>query len=537
MEGEFGREQPMNRDYKQIGKNIAETGFFSEYLPPCFYLNKALLNKPPQISELDLIPPLTFTMSRYSSSQGRRTVAIPEIGAYLVLQNYFNDMGILQEIIEFTESETCSFSQILGENGTIIRHEQAYDKSNIPTLETTVGYIDVVSQKIVRGAGAKAILKLDISNCFPSFYVHMIPAILLGAEKAQEEFLNSTNGTTTQCSGEYLRYSKLDKIVRRLNLNRTNGLLVGPLYSKIIAEGLLTQIDVELKREKMVFSRYVDDYEVYLYDNDFDFVLNQFTQTLRKYGFALNTEKIELVKFPYYTSVNLAEIFSEQLSKITKNSKSAGENEFFARDEDIIGLFNTFFVLEEQGTKGAVRYLLKSLESIFDSDDFLSYQFNSELYNAHLLSILQNEPRSLIKVCSLLLSDKIGASMSKAMETRLFHIASDNLVKNNDLEALWVIYLLLEKGYFLENTEETGALVSNVVSSKNELAQLLLLSKKILSIEQIECISKTAGSWLLLYELYTRDKIEENVFHDRLQLSKSTGFYAKLKKSRISFLK
>ena len=49
-------------EYVTIDKDIRNTGFFSEYLPPCFQLNpKAFLQPPP--FECDLIPPYNFNMS------------------------------------------------------------------------------------------------------------------------------------------------------------------------------------------------------------------------------------------------------------------------------------------------------------------------------------------------------------------------------------------------------------------------------------------------------------------------------------------
>ena len=67
----------------------------------------------------------------------------------------------------------------------------------------------------------------------------MLPAIILGAEKAVQEY-NKTlkKPNSLDIDPDYLKYSKLDKIIRRMNLNRTNGLLIGPLYSKLIVEAI-----------------------------------------------------------------------------------------------------------------------------------------------------------------------------------------------------------------------------------------------------------------------------------------------------------
>lgn len=74
-------------EYVTIDKDIRNTGFFSEYLPPCFQLNpKAFLQPPP--FECDLIPPYNFNMSRFNQNDARRIISIPEIGAYAVVHAY-----------------------------------------------------------------------------------------------------------------------------------------------------------------------------------------------------------------------------------------------------------------------------------------------------------------------------------------------------------------------------------------------------------------------------------------------------------------
>lgn len=77
----------MERNYTKIEKEFVETGLFSEYLPPCFKLDKIFFRRiPPQ--NCDLIPPICFTMSRYNANDARRNIFIPEIGSYLVMCNY-----------------------------------------------------------------------------------------------------------------------------------------------------------------------------------------------------------------------------------------------------------------------------------------------------------------------------------------------------------------------------------------------------------------------------------------------------------------
>mgnify|MGYP001067888215 CR=1 FL=1 len=136
--------------------------------------------------------------------------------------------------------------------------------------------------------------------------MHMIPAIILGYENANIEYNKFfANKDDPSIGDTYKKYKNLDEIIRKQNLNSTNGLLTGPLISKLIMEAMLTRIDKELIEEDLLYSRYMDDYEVYIFDESEKEVISIFTRVLRKYGFVLNYEKTEIIDFPYYVSENL----------------------------------------------------------------------------------------------------------------------------------------------------------------------------------------------------------------------------------------
>ncbi|MEA5004036.1 MAG: hypothetical protein VB081_11100, partial [Christensenella sp.] len=63
----------MPRNYDNIEEKISETGFFSEYLPPCFELDRAVFLHPPT-ENCDLIEPYCYTMSRFSGNDARRNI-------------------------------------------------------------------------------------------------------------------------------------------------------------------------------------------------------------------------------------------------------------------------------------------------------------------------------------------------------------------------------------------------------------------------------------------------------------------------------
>lgn len=502
----------MNRDYRAIERAIAETGFFSEYLPSCFKLDRKVFLKAPS-ENCDLIEPYCFTMSRYNGNDARRSIFVPEIGAYVAARNYIRNENIVKELIEFTETEEASFSPILGQDDSIMRHEQSYTGITNQSENISSDYIENIAKKIIKSAGAKKVLKLDISNCFSSFYMHMIPAILLGLEGAEcdyNKFLKDPNDQTI--TNTYHKYRKLDEVLRRQNSNRTNGLISGPITSKIIAEGILTRIDRELNNEGIKFSRYVDDYEVYLFDDNDKIVISIFTRILKRYGFSLNNEKTEVMDFPYYVAENLEKIFKEYKKEPMDNS-------------NLIELFNSYFILEKNGIKGAIRYLLKTLEKdpIIDT--------NTSLYKAYLLTIIENNERSLSKVCSLFIENKESLTLDDSDVVIIKQMLDKHTRYEHDLEVIWLLYLLIETN----NIQTDDSLIKEIVDGKNEIAHIMLLRNELLDEEKIAQITNSAFSWILIYELYVSEHITEEELISKLNLSKNLEMYKYLKQNNVHF--
>lgn len=497
----------MNRDYKYIYKKILLDGFFSEYLPPCFKLNELMFKNPPKYN-CDLIQPYSFTMSRFNANDSRRTIFIPEIGSYVVLNEYIKNNQILEEMTEFIDSDQMSFSKIIMEDGSVRKHEQVYGVEIAEGEKINSQYIDNVVKKLIISAGAKKVLKLDIANCFSSFYTHYIPAIILGYENAEENYKKKLRGEKVE--EKYDKYSKLDEMIRKQNKNQTNGLLVGPIISKIIVEGLLARIDTELMSKGLLFTRYVDDYEVYLFEDNEDYIKSIFVSTLKKYGLSLNFEKIEISEFPYYMVDNFDKILGLYIDHKIE-------------DYDLIQLFNDFFEIEKAGTKGAIRYLLKSLEkSPLDVE-------NKDLFDSYILTIMSNNSRSLTKACSLLIKNKMESKVNEKHIEYIKRMIELNVKKEYDLEVIWLLYLLIETNNIIKDED----VVNMILESNNELAKIMILRKNITS--NIETIKQNAKSWILNYELFASDLIDLAELCKRIPINKNKEMYEKLKAQDLHF--
>lgn len=152
------------------------------------------------------------------------------------------------------------------------------------------------------------LLKLDISKCFDSIYTHTLPWTTLGASAAKENLLKSkpTFG------------GKFDLLMQEMNQGETNGILIGPEFSRIFAEIILQGVDCKLDvilgseyelKHKVDFEiyRYVDDYFIFYNDeNVADIIKKNLSSLLMDIKLHLNSEKSITYSKPIITDLTIA---------------------------------------------------------------------------------------------------------------------------------------------------------------------------------------------------------------------------------------
>lgn len=165
-----------------------------------------------------------------------------------------------------------------------------------------------------------SLYKFDISKCFDSIYTHSLSWSLSNKEIVKDNI--STNNFTF--GGTF------DVLQQKMNYNETNGIIIGPEFSRIFAEILLQQIDkkVEKKlrsenlRNKLDYSifRYVDDYFLFYNSDDTrDNIVEVFKHELKKYNLFVNSSKNEIIQKPIITQLTIAkERISNLLNQIIK---------------------------------------------------------------------------------------------------------------------------------------------------------------------------------------------------------------------------
>lgn len=508
-------------DYNKISLEFMQDGFFSEYLPSVFTLKNDFDMFSIELSQKpDLIEPLSFNMSRFTEDGKRRTIYLPEVASYLATVKYMKEQHIIKDLIHISEDKH-SFSSLVHKSGGLTRHERDYSfgvaigQSDQDAIKST--YIPNVIDKIQRSKGAKGILSIDISNFYPSIYTHLIPCIKLGYDEAEVQYKASkANNSDPIISEDYRKYVKLDLLIRNMNVGRTNGLLPGILVSQFLAEALLSCIDKELENYGLSFVRYVDDYEVFIYDeNQINRIQNAIVTILNKCFLVLNNEKTKYAKFPYYVVENLGKIYSSYTGKPIDSSEA-------------MKMFNTYFELEAAGTKGAIRFLIKSLDESFVCP-------NRKLYTAYLLNVLVNDERSLVKVCQLMIRDKRKLKFSDEDICIIENLLIQHLEANNHLETIWLLYLRRKLG----KKRLSAKLVYKIIYSTNDLAIMMLIEEfeTSLTAKMKEECKTNANSWILCYQLYLHNYFTKDDFIQKSRVKNNIAFYSTLKRNNFSFYK
>ena len=149
-------------------------------------------------------------------------------------------------------------------------------------------------------------LKCDIKRCFPSIYTHSISWAVKGKlfAKLKQNRKHSFN-------------EKFDELMRLANYGETNGIVIGPEFSRIFAEIILQQIDLNIGNRirtslcidecNFAIRRYMDDYFVFCRSEDlakqiFDIVQEE----LKEYKLYINESKTQRYVAPFATVQTIA---------------------------------------------------------------------------------------------------------------------------------------------------------------------------------------------------------------------------------------
>ena len=214
----------------------------------------------------------------------------------------------------------------------------------------------------------KHLVKFDLQSCFDSIYTHTISwATAGGANKVK--VLPGYHGSWVG--------DAFDNLMQSVNARETNGIVIGPEFSRIFAEIILQYIDQKVEQEllkknlrlKSTYEcyRYVDDYFLFYNDENVrNLFMESLTKWLKEFKLQINPSKTEVYERPFITKVTIAKqrienllsnIFSiplweEMESNLSMEKEEDTEDEDLDKDREILDKkFNIYLPANDVNTQ------------------------------------------------------------------------------------------------------------------------------------------------------------------------------------------
>ncbi|WP_163399711.1 antiviral reverse transcriptase Drt3b [Flavobacterium fluviatile] len=325
------------------------------------------------------------------------------------------------------------------------------------------------------------LLRIDISKCFDSIYTHTISWAILNKQIVKDNVVHSLK----TFGGEF------DNLMQKLNANETNGIIIGPEFSRIFAEIILQQIDKDIFDKLKITDengknlihkidyeafRYVDDYFIF-YNNEVDSqrILKEFKLCLSEYKMYVNENKSIVYDKPIITEISLAkqkisDLFNDHL-KLIENQKVTEDDqsnpELYFSSNNVITRFKS--IVKETGVeyKDIMNYSLAVLDkktakliNKFKKEKTENPKLSEKEFEKGFLEILDVafflysvSPRvnSTIKLC--LIIDKIICFLKKNKTNNYVEPFSCNHKHNIFKKISDEIFLILQKNKTKDETQ------------------------------------------------------------------------------------
>jgi hypothetical protein len=341
-----------------------------------------------------------------------------------------------------------------------------------------------------------SLLKFDISKCFDSIYTHSISWALLNKGIVKDNISLSSNTLG----------GRFDTIMQNLNYGETNGIVIGPEFSRIFACIILQRIDrdVEISLRQNYKIIHKVDYEVFRYVDDFfvffndertkEIIQQEFKLKLKQYKLALNDGKTLVYQKPIITELTIAkqditQLLNKYLTyKFEEIQRQDGENtddtyeqvaSIYVSSNRLITKFKTIVKQTDIQYKEILNYSLALIERKISKvlKDFSSIEkkkHSERSFTNAILEILDftfflyaASPRvnTTIKLCRILRLfteylhnnedvniDNKHLVFKKIYDNVFFTLNKNKSIKHTQVETLYLLIALRELGsqYWLD---------------------------------------------------------------------------------------
>lgn len=410
-------------------KRLLQYEFFPAELPPCFSSDDLAANAPDAIRATTMVSrgysiPLTY--SGYKSETARRKFAVPNPYHYCKAADF-----IVQQEPSLKPIFEKSPYSLTAPVDRPPKATQPYAKRSSSIAET--------KQEIeLRYQDNRYEIRLDINSFFDNIYSHTIPWAIHGISHAKKKKNDQT-----------LLGNQLDKHVRALNYNQTNGILVGNALSRIVSEIILCTIDDQIHEQFPDVSccRFVDDYYIYTKRSaQVQEIIAFIRLCLSKYELNFNENKLQVNESPF--------LYGKPWVEQVKQYIHLQPDVFLSK---LIMEYNTYRDI------AIIKYGLTVIaECRYTSNNWPAMQ-------SRLINLWVRFPSLSDRILPILWKNK-ALLKTRTFKTAIYSVIDEALLLNREQELIWAVWFLK-----VFNIQISQDYMIDVLRSSNELAIVIML--------------------------------------------------------------
>ena len=183
----------------------------------------------------------------------------------------------------------------------------------------------------------KYFAKIDYKSCFDSIYSHVYSQII------EPHMIDSKKAHNSNL------FIVIDRILQNINGRSSNGILVGPEFSRMVAEILLEHIDIQVylylekkglfhKNDYRIY-RYVDDIFIFTKESSYlDTIIQAYTSNANQYRLSINELKLIKAETPCLVKdwLEKTRVLADSISHLFFQGKSKEYNSLPEEEKHIL---------------------------------------------------------------------------------------------------------------------------------------------------------------------------------------------------------
>lgn len=267
---------------------------------------------------LSLIQPLSaINIYLFIDLYQKEILALLEKNAIFSIRYHSNNSNLYykakkKKTIEYIEQKSTYFKK------DIIQQSGLY--FNLKIFNSLTEFFNSVNWEVANHQ-YKFFAKADYKSCFDSIYTHAYKWL------AEPNTIDSKNASNTNL------LITIDQILQHINGKSSNGIVIGPEFSRLISELLLQQIDMKVYNELSILGlkkgidyeiyRFVDDIFIFTNsENTTNKIINLYEDKASKYLLHLNEHKFRSESTPVLSNcwINETRDYVDKIEKIFDNS-------------------------------------------------------------------------------------------------------------------------------------------------------------------------------------------------------------------------